>query len=376
MDLIEQSKELVVKLAIEDREQYSKFLNLAKEFAIKNNIYILETFKKTDLDSYKYQFYSVNAFRKSSELCDEFYKLDPVLARYAKVLTKIKYYMFSIVVNERELIIMINLHYNLTKIVMPVYKDDLLYLGSDISNVVILEKLCSPANYKDWDKLIDEIDVKIKIDYDCESKPELTSNYETKLDYVQKLIPLIEDSDFILIGSAAISDGYNRLQIITQIPFSSVVERIEKILDKITYNIVDLKFITDCRLKRMTVYCDEHAIMDVFNNGQYELVPYVKKGKIKIGSIFVLMRFRLIDFWTLKVLLSLEAINVKYARTMLKTIRTDYDKLNKYFMEKKQKLLTYEYQYGGVYDNIDLAIKRQSTEIIHPYYSLIKMGKN
>ena len=41
MDLIEQSKELVVKLAIEDREQYSKFLNLAKEFAIKNNIYIL-----------------------------------------------------------------------------------------------------------------------------------------------------------------------------------------------------------------------------------------------------------------------------------------------------------------------------------------------
>lgn len=43
------------------------------------------------------------------------------------------------------------------------------------------------------------------------------------------------------------------------------------------------------------------AAIDVFNSGQYDMVPYSELGEVKIANIFLLARFRLIDIWSLQI---------------------------------------------------------------------------
>jgi hypothetical protein len=371
MDLIIQAKEINEGIIKIDRDKYQPFLDIAKAYAIENNIYIL------DVEAYRYTFYAVDAFKKSLELCDRIFKSDKTgLSRYCKVMTKIKFYLFSIIVDERELITLTNVSSNLSKIVKPIYMDGLLYLGNDIKNVIALEKLSSPAHEKDWTNVIDSLEFKVDFNIDYLSISGGSSNEEQPLakNEVIKLIydKFIKNSNYVLIGSAAINkDEILRLQIISPNDFSEDIKILEPLLKKYKfgYNITELKFITDIRLKRMTVYIgDKVPVMDVFDNAKYEVVPYID-GDIKIGSDFVLMRFRLIDFWTVKVLLSMNSIPANYAKILINNIERDYNILC------KRVKINENVKYIGHFDDINISIKRKFTDIIFPYFPLLKLTR-
>ena len=85
-------KDRVEKIIAQERSKYQHFLDVAKKFAIDNELFVLDE----DMN----HFYAINAFRKSTELATLFFELDNVLGRYTKVMTKIKYYEFSIIVDE------------------------------------------------------------------------------------------------------------------------------------------------------------------------------------------------------------------------------------------------------------------------------------
>lgn len=354
-------KDRVEKIIAQERSKYQHFLDVAKKFAIDNELFVLDE----DMN----HFYAINAFRKSTELAMLFFELDNVLGRYTKVSTKIKYYEFSIIVDERELIRMTNINYNLTKVIDPVYKYDILFLGNDILNVAILEKLCSPVYVKEWSELkLNEVNFSVK---GIDGKTLKSDIVETKSDVIKLIYEkFICDSDYVLIGSVAISGNIShRLQIITPNLFEDDIEKLKEVVD-FKYDIIDLKFITNYRLKRMTIHVNGQSIMDIFNCAQYELVPYYKisskqyKGKfIKVGTKYVLMRFRLIDFWSIKVLLYDKKIDLSYAKNLISVIKNEYSRIP----DNPTDII----EYIGKVENLELSIKRMSNEIIHAYYPLI-----
>ncbi|MEY4847635.1 MAG: hypothetical protein RLZZ36_748, partial [Pseudomonadota bacterium] len=60
----------------------------------------------------------------------------------------------------------------------------------------------------------------------------------------------------------------------------------------------------DVRLQRLTltVASTHHrvVIMEIYNLALYELVPYVNRGPLRIGSPFVILRFLLMQLWLLR----------------------------------------------------------------------------
>lgn len=370
--IVEYAKVSAIKKIKSDRDRYIKFLEVAKQFAIEHKMYILETFKSSDLDNYKYTFYTVGAIKLSVAMAATMRAVDTVLAKFTKVITNIKYYSFSIIIDERELVRMYNINYNINTIVKPVYKDEMLYLGADIKNVYILEKLCSPAEYANWPQLVQELDY--DIDYDLikvgggNDSPNMSKICELIVDFLRT-------DDSILIGSYAIKREKfkaNRIQIISANSNETNIRKFGELLApyNFTYTTADLKFITDIRLKRMTLYVDSRPIMDIFNTAQYELIPYVKVGDLKIGNIFVLLRFRMVDFWTIKILLLLSAIGIEYANILSRNLREDCDILIENLKKNKLVHLSIEYKFIGVIRSLELEIKRNQDDFIMPKFIL------
>ena len=78
-----------------------------------------------------------------------------------------------------------------------------------------------------------------------------------------------------------------------------------------------LKITNDDRILRNTIYItntnaskSEKAIIDIFNSASYELIPYnklsvysgsKKQSIVNIGNPYVIMRFLLIDYWTIRI---------------------------------------------------------------------------
>jgi hypothetical protein len=109
-------------------------------------------------------------------------------------------------------------------------------------------------------------------------------------------------------------------QIITDIPIDKFRENLANLMTqwtdtKYTVNISnietnDLPIIGDFRLTRSTIYINISGqslpFIDVWNNTEYELVPYVYinylKTKIKLAHPYVLARLLLIDHWILTIL--------------------------------------------------------------------------
>ena len=132
-----------------------------------------------------------------------------------------------------------------------------------------------------------------------------------------------------------------------------------------------LQFVGNNRLKRLTVYVGKSPktpIMDIFNSGQYELIPYTEgPNGTKIGVPYCALRFRLIDFWTVKVLLVQGNIVHGYAQNLASIISGDYMKILKRDQPDK-------YLYVGKFEDAEIAVKRQGKFVQPPIFP-VKLNK-
>jgi hypothetical protein len=158
------------------------------------------------------------------------------------------------------------------------------------------------------------------------------------------------------------------------------------------------KYIDDFYLKRLTAYimidgCKK-TILDMFNYGEYSLIGYntikidgiqslngVKSEKnIKYGSIFILMRFRLIEEWIINLLYELKSIDKVYAKSMIKNVRAGFISLSNHindYLSTESSMIAYfnNLEYIGTYKDIILELKRKSAQlrkntIVNTYYPL------
>ena len=102
-----------------------------------------------------------------------------------------------------------------------------------------------------------------------------------------------------------------RLQIITSNPFAEEKQLIIELVNRLncrTFGIInDPSIPTDSQLRKLTFYVDRkngqrEVLIDIFNSGNYQIIPYYKS----IGTVFIIMKYILIDFWTLQLLYKME----------------------------------------------------------------------
>lgn len=162
---------------------------------------------------------------------------------------------------------------------------------------------------------------------------------------------------------------------------------------EIQWTISDPNIPTAPRLRRMSVHAvidgARELMLDVFNAAEYELVPYVlisspiaiggRRGQqhdnapppwptgLKVGTPFVLMRFRLADMWTMQVLLKMNVVDAKFTKAVLNAMLSDYTAAAAVYEAKLarvptepavvEQLLPIE-NYVGRFEEADIALKR------------------
>jgi hypothetical protein len=176
----------------------------------------------------------------------------------------------------------------------------------------------------------------------------------------------------VLVGSAAIAlltgrnvAGGDRLQVVTAGRLEDDAQEIAALAEadglEILWKIDDPKIPTDLRLRRMTVHAvaggRREPVLDVYNSAAFDLVPYVLLGPatggrkserkswhsykkvggpappagLKIGTPFVIMRYKLIDMWTMQVLMNMGIVSADFAKSVLNGMLTSFDAAASYY---------------------------------------------
>ena len=150
---------------------------------------------------------------------------------------------------------------------------------------------------------------------------------------------IINKTDRIIIGDYALylyaySNQYKfsrkyeqlRMQILTSEDIEILQSLVQRILKNNSYNNTikyvnyELNIPSDFRIKKYIIYVlnnqgDRIPLIDIFNSPQYELIPFKKvsfnNNEIKIGGLYVLLRFKFIDLWTLKLIYNIDNTKMK-----------------------------------------------------------------
>lgn len=144
----------------------------------------------------------------------------------------------------------------------------------------------------------------------------------------------------------------------------------------------------DFRVNRVTIYIKmpsignkivEKPVIDIFNSGSFEMIPYVEKPfkdkMIYIGNMFVIMRFFMIDLWVLRIVLKLGLLTRSIFEEKMRHILHDVKKVR----DPNLKWLTYSFglDYIGYYDDYVVAKKIENVKNFAPppYYPEKKILK-
>jgi hypothetical protein len=197
----------------------------------------------------------------------------------------------------------------------------------------------------------------------------------------------IKSVNGIIIGDYALNalgleQSPSRIQIISDRNMDEVVKSVEVSLGQTKKNIKDIKIKyikyplnipSDFQITKHTVYLvnqEQIPIMDVFNCTQYELIPYtIGSGDYKgmfIANPWVLLRFKFIDLWVLKIILNLGTDNPEFIRKRSHNIIDSVEKLRNYVhkMIKENPLDIFQLtNYAGVYTNELVAKKKLIKEV-------------
>ncbi|HEY4480497.1 MAG TPA: hypothetical protein VI821_00180 [Candidatus Paceibacterota bacterium] len=161
--------------------------------------------------------------------------------------------------------------------------------------------------------------------------PDLSNLSGTRL--FRAMIAILADElpgdDAIIVGEVAyqkLSDNAfssDQLRFISRLEIREFAEKIRRIFAENGGSSADLRISWlqqkiylpfDSRLRIYRVYAEigeyKRRICTVYNSATYEIVPYVKRKDVPIGSRFVLLRFIFIEIWQYKIMRKIEAIDV------------------------------------------------------------------
>lgn len=274
-----------------------------------------------------YEFFGT--LKNAQDIADELAKIKNIIG-YAISVTG-AYYQHVIKVNMRPLVII----YELSKIrgrsvfniIMPsertsVFGFNLLCSGAELQLLSTCAILTNPLYACKWVATVKEFEKLTK----C-----LFSELNDKLKHLiagegpkvhpgvdkirKKIIDYVQDKEGILVQTPPM-----RLQVILDLPFEQIKKDLAKISNiKIEFTTDYLNVPTDRNFHKLTAHAvlSEHMrvpLVDVFNLATYELVPYTDNHR---ATIYLKLRCKLIDLWSILTLIRSNAIKKDRGETLM-----------------------------------------------------------
>lgn len=215
------------------------------------------------------------------------------------------------------------------------------------------------------------------------SKSELESEIETKakdcklcktdsLDKIKKFILRHLAKHFVLVGNFGIwlstetempERDLTIVQVVTENEIMADILLIKNALSKITDSVVTyeeqkLHIPKDLITKRIRIFVSSgdrtrRAVMDIFNSGQFELIPFNTVDGYRIGNPFVIARFMLIDLWIYKIIRERNLIDPDKADRLI----NQSVKLLSKILERKYEKLVFGLEYFGIFKDPEIMKK-------------------
>jgi len=370
IDVIGDAESRAETVAFRDRQQYQKFVELAEHFASERGLVVCgpaatrlvlagDAAPAVGFDSFQYDFFCDNAPATARALADALYALDPEgLGHYTSMLTKEAGQRLAVSVNGRELFTFAaaptHRGVRAVDLILPVTKraqfardangapTQLRCIGPESQLLGLYAELCDSAQAAGWaERLTAEAGLRALLGQHL--RPRLLqarhgAGADTGLGGLTRRLRerYAAGPGRVVVGAVALAllagrPPAGRLQVLAASALEDEARDIEKLAGdmRVTWRVEDPNLPMEPRLRRLSVFATidnrREPILDVFNAAGFESVPYTMVGVYKLGTLFVLMRFRLIDIWTMRLLLRMNAVNEAFARSTLVRMLADYD---------------------------------------------------
>jgi hypothetical protein len=375
LDVVDIAEKLATDSVLEDRLQYRPFMEVIEKYISGSTgkpemvaggkaatRLLLRQAQKSSApptpDAYSMELFSGKAHHHAKQLADLLYAVAPdSLGHYVKA--DIYAAEASISINARDMVriklLPIRKGAALADMVIPTtvsaqfISARIPCMGPEIQLIDIYRALCDPAQADSWLGLLrDERQlrdlflhgIKAKIKEATGGRPESPAPKADAEFWHAMLEKFVRGAGRVVIGSAAsnpamIAQGRHRVQLVTANRLKEEAEDLQRLAAAHSINIStainDPSVPIDPRLERLTGYMltgegKREPFINIFGAGQYELVPWVEKSGVRTGTPIVIMRFRLVDIWTIQLLLHIKSITPGYARNIMYDALRDFEK--------------------------------------------------
>ena len=373
-------------------------------------------------DIYQYYLYTDNTFEMAKKLVNKLYNIEKNNSIFLETILTHK--EFNIQINTRLIIKIFNLgiykNVYLYDLIGPIdikgYFSNLMVqvISGEVYLIDIYRKLYTPyadkiggyktySYYRDieknvYTKTISGLESKIIGGYNSYDKQINITKHD--ITDIKNIIikEIISGSDNIIVGDYAIIDANNelsenikktddnkRLQMISNMNPNDVKlliqkaikNRLQSITNKnIIYINYDLNLPDDFRIVKYIFYISDNkqdniSIMDMFNSSLFELIPYKNiflklknfgTYRVKIGNYYVLLRYKFIDLWSMKLILNLGTSDNEFIEKKIKEILNDIKIIQNNIKNTPPIELFQLDNYVGNYDDEYIAKKKITSD--------------
>lgn len=301
------------------RDEFIPIHNIIKKYSIDNKLILSnpEILIEQKNDHRKYVIYGESIFKHANNLANALSKVNIYVLMY----TNEKNQDFVISINGNALVQLYSIRSKLINMIQPVVINNILVYPPEFELIDIYHKLYSPSHAESWEKLKKlELPVK-KMLY---SRKKIIGGKPNKKRFIfdNKLFLrwLKGRQDCVLIGVIAIdiltknTIHNQKLQIITYSPIDTIVSELENIVfqfagTKTFHKTHNANISIEPRISKTVISVKINGknihLVEIFNNAQFELIPYTVFGGYKIGYPEVLNMFLLLDIYLLRILNSM-----------------------------------------------------------------------
>jgi hypothetical protein len=398
-----------------NRDYYKKYIDLIVNFVSDKKLLISNPYIVADLSDYPtnisdvvIKIYTSNALYYSNELAN--YLHEKTKEPTIRLLTRKVNEEFQIEAEAQALVNIFKLQKykteELNKIIKPHIIKGVGYLPPEIEIIDVYNKLYDISQFSLYeDNLILESKLYEKV---LQRNKQITGRGPPpvnckvlKKQFIEGLkISIITEwllgrKNTILVGPWAfhwiklgkdICANKEKIQIISTLgPEQLLIELKKYISDLAPYNVTyreqSLHIPKDFRTSRYTFYMtipgdvknSEKPFLDLFNNGDFEVIPYQNISDVQVGTVALICRFLFIDLWVLRFIHDMKLIGDD-----ILTIKTDlYLDLIKWF-RTVHKPSIYPIEFMGTHRDYSIDNKNLSASlpIYYPYFPHKYLAEN
>jgi hypothetical protein len=456
-DFVEVINEKANEMIQKDRDRFSEIYETVKDFCRVNKIIISDIgsiLGNKSSSDYKFELYCDNPYKHAVHLTNQIHSH---VGEWVKMSTIVSQQEFVINYDMRPLITVYGLYkpanVDLFSLILPIDENHLLFMSPEVEIIDIYHKLYSPDQASDWSDLVKTESslfklLKSRIDngvFGGRQERSSGPKDQTNLQYIKFLVLSEFCSEFIknyvVVGYWAlnviadeneIKSSREKLQMITSMNIKKSIEDIMSFLKrhvnaKVSYRKQNLHIPKDFRINRYTVYITlpgsskEKAFIDIFNCGNFELIPYIpitvtggakggyrkkkrnfsqKKNKndknprnnknnkqpstfaiekdfvVKVGNPYVLLRFFIIDLWIMRMIFEMKHFTSEILKLKTKQLMYAVDQIKSPDFPIGGEVFGLDYV--GIYQNYNNSkkINNLKGKMFYPYYPERDMQKN